>query len=231
MNSVLLLFIPLPKTNAARFVCSRTRRSRMMWSLSLFFLLLTGCQSIAPPAGENPSWTRQRTQLLDMQQWQLRGRVNVRYYDESHTPRIQWQQNAERYHIRLWGTFNAGNTEIDGRPGLVTLEQDGEVLSAESPEDLILEQLGYELPVSHLEYWIKGVPAPVGEAQLAFNELNQLTSLQQDGWSVLYSDMRQYEQFSLPRRVDVSRQTGDVRLRFVGLDWTVTAQPGSATSD
>ena len=52
----------------------------------------------------------------------------------------------------------------------------------------------------------------------------QTIALEQDGWSVIYSDMRQYEQLSLPRRVDVSREAGDVRLRFVGLDWTLADQ-------
>ncbi len=203
------------------------RRFRGLLLLAL--TCLSACQSIAPPAGENPNWQQLRNQLQALESWQLSGRVNVRYYDESHTPRIQWQQQAQRYHIRLWGTFNAGNTEIDGRPGLVTLEQDGEVLTANSPEELILEQLGYELPVSHLEYWIKGIPAPTGTAQLEFDELNQLTQLQQDGWSVLYSDMRQYAHLSLPRRVDVSRQEGDVRLRFVGLNWNLPSTDASDT--
>lgn len=196
------------------------RNTRSLLLLSAL-IGLTACRTVAPPAGENPSWVQLRNELQHLETWQLSGRVNVRYYDESHTPRIQWQQNGEQYHIRLWGTFNAGNTEIDGRPGLVTLEQDGEVLTADTPENLILEQLGYELPVSHLEYWIKGIPAPDSTAQLDFDELNQLTALQQDGWTVLYSDMRQYAQLSLPRRVDVSRQEGDVRLRFVGLNWNV----------
>jgi len=218
--SVLLLYIRA----SASFFREILRRGASMASACALLLILAACQSVAPPAGENPSWLELRNQLQGLESWQLRGRVNVRYYDESHTPRIQWQQNQEQYHIRLWGTFNAGNTEIDGQPGLVTLEQDGEVLMASSPEDLILQQLGYELPVSHLEYWIRGIPAPISEAQLDFNELNQLITLEQDGWSVIYSDMRQYEQLSLPRRVDVSREAGDVRLRFVGLDWTLADQ-------
>jgi len=181
--------------------------------------LLGACQNLAPPAEETDSWGQLRRQLQSLDNWQLRGRVNIRYQQESHTPRIQWQQQAERYHIRLWGTFNAGNTEIDGSPGQVTMEQDGAVLTASSPEQLILDQLGYELPVSYLEYWIKGIPAPASNADLQFNELNQLASLSQDGWTVEYRDMRQYADLPLPRRVDVSRPGEDVRLRFVGLDW------------
>lgn len=194
---------------------------RSILILTLFAGLLSACNSIAPPAGENPDWSRLQRQLQALDNWQLRGRVNVRYHNEAHTPRIQWQQQPEQYHIRLWGTFNAGNTEIDGRPGLVTLEQDGEVLTASSPEDLILEQLGYELPVSYLEFWIRGLPAPASDADLIFDEFNQLATLYQDGWEVRYSDMRQYDSLSLPRRVDVSRPRDDVRLRFVGLDWTL----------
>jgi outer membrane lipoprotein LolB len=187
----------------------------------LLALLISACSSIAPPAGSNDNWNRHSRQLQALDHWQLRGRVNVRYYDENHTPRIQWQQMGEQYHIRLWGTFNAGNTEIEGRPGRVVMEQDGEVLRAESPEDLILQQLGYELPVSYLEYWIKGLPAPEGEADLQFDELNQLLAINQQGWTVQYSDMRQYGEVALPRRVEVFRLNDEVRLRFVGLDWTL----------
>jgi len=234
MMRVLLLYIHKIKSS----VQQQMNRAKSFWreahklsGLLTLGILMSACQSSAPPALENPDWVQLRTQLQSLDDWALRGRVNVRYYDESHTPRIQWQQSGEQYHIRLWGTFNAGNTEIDGGPGLVTLEQDGEVLTASSPEDLILQQLGYELPVSHLEHWIKGVPSPVSDAQLNFNELNQLSSLNQDGWSVIYTDMRQYQQLALPRRVDVSRQEGDVRLRFIGLDWTLKSDLEGGAED
>jgi outer membrane lipoprotein LolB len=124
------------------------------------------------------------------------------------------------YHIRLWGTFNAGNTLIVGRPGFVTLEQDGDILSANSPEKLILQQLGYELPVSQLNYWIKGLPSPDSEANLSFNELNQLTIIEQANWTIKLSDPRQYGAISLPRRVELTRPQNDIRLRFIGLNWS-----------
>lgn len=187
-------------------------------------LTLAGCAAIAPPAVENSVWSSLRGNLESLDDWQLSGRVNVRYYDEAYTPRIRWQQQDSRYAIRLWGTFNAGSTTIEGRPGFVTLQQDGNVLTASSPEDLILQQLGYELPVSHLEYWIKGLPAPGNEAELAFNELNQLSQLVQDGWTVTYPDPRQYDDLTLPRRVDMTRDNDQVRLRFVGLSWNLNPE-------
>lgn len=199
---------------------SFTAISRTAASLLLASALLSACTAIAPPAEENSDWSRQRDQLQDMDSWELRGRVNVRYDNESHTPRINWLQQNVEYHIRLWGTLNVGSTLIVGRPGYVTLESGGETRNANSPEELILQQLGYELPVSQLNYWIKGLPSPDSTAQLSFNELNQLTTIEQANWTINLSDMRQYGQLSLPRRVELTRPRNDIRLRFIGLNWT-----------
>ncbi|MFT4671759.1 MAG: outer membrane lipoprotein LolB [Pseudohongiellaceae bacterium] len=195
---------------------------------TLLLSLLNACSNLAPPAERSSDWVRQRTALQELDSWQLRGRVNVRYNDESDTPSIQWTQQNIEYHIRLWGTFNVGTTVVVGRPGYVTLEQGGDVLTASSPEDLILQQLGYELPVSYLEYWIKGIPAPGSRSDLRFNELNQLIALTQGGWTVSYTDLRQYGNLSLPRRVDVTRNEDDIRLRFFRLNWQLDGSEPNA---
>lgn len=207
------------KTTALYVNQQKLAASHALASLSLVAALLSACAT-APLAKENSNWAKQREQLQDLDSWELRGRVNVRYDNESHTPRIQWLQQNMEYHIRLWGTFNAGNTLIVGRPGFVTLEQDGEILSANSPEKLILQQLGYKLPVSQLNYWIKGLPAPDSTASLSFNEFNQLTTIEQADWTIKLSDPRQYGAISLPRRVELTRPQNDIRLQFIGLNWT-----------
>jgi len=191
-----------------------------IFPLAVVAALLAACAS-APLARENADWNSQRDGLSALSQWQLRGRVNVRYHNESHTPRILWRQRDSDYNIRLWGSFNAGNTLISGGPDGVILESGGEVLQAPTPEDLILRQLGYELPVSHLEYWMRGLPAPAGEPELEFNSLGQLRALRQDGWSVEYDDPRRYDALVLPGAIDLFRARDDVRLRFVGLRWTI----------
>lgn len=190
-------------------------------SAALLLLTLASCTSLAPPAETNSNWAQLRNSLEALDSWEMRGRVDVLYDGESNTPRIRWSQQALEYTIRLWGTLNAGNTLITGQPGRVTLEQGNDVLTAASAEDLILQQLGYELPVSYLEFWVKGIPAPNSSFELRFNELNQLEQLQQDGWTVSYPDLRQYGEITLPRRVEVTRPQNDIRLRFIGLNWSL----------
>ena len=106
-----------------------------------------------------------------------------------------------------------------------------DILTAASPEDLILQQLGYELPVSFLEYWIKGLPAPDSPADLTFNELNQLTNLYQLGWSGSYTDPRLYGVIFLPRRVELTRPQNDIRLRFIGLNWNFDSAVNNSRSN
>jgi len=192
---------------------------------SVTFLLasstfLAACQT-APRLEQSTAWQIRANQLGELDQWQLQGRVNARYENESHTPRIRWQQNQDNYTIRLWGTLNAGNTLIEGRPGFVTFDQGGEVRTASSPESLILEHLGYELPVSQLEYWIKGLPTPDEQHQLELGEFNEVLSMQQSGWTMSYEDYRLFGEYSLPRRIQMSRAERNIRLTFIGLNWIV----------
>ena len=195
-------------------------KGRAVAVLLLAAILLSACTAIPPSAKETSDWSRQRDQLQNFDSWELRGRVNVRYDNESHTPSINWLQHNAEYHIRLWGTLNVGSTLIVGTPDYVTLENGGETRSASSPEELILGQLGYELPLSQLNYWIKGLPSPDSEFQLSFNELNQLTTIEQADWTISLSDMRQYGPISLPRDVILTRLRNDIRLRFFRLSWT-----------
>ena len=200
-------------------------KSEIRYFVSKFFLLALGiilskCSTTTIDLS-NHNWQGQRVLLEKTSDWQLRGRVNVRYQNESYTPRIQWQQQGDNYRIRLWGTFNAGNTLITGEPKLVTMEHDGDSITANTPEELVLDNLGYELPISYLEFWIRSLPAPGSDAELEFSAQNQLSKIRQDEWEIAYLDMRQFDGVILPRRVEITGPKNDMRLRFVGLSWTL----------
>jgi len=205
----------------SQFRTSSSKKLDIAW-LTMSIILFSNCSTFTPVA-PTADWQQQRAIQEELKNWMLRGRVNVQYENESHTPRIQWRQQDKEYNIRLWGTFNAGNTRITGQKEYVTMEHKGDVFKAKSPEELILRQLGYELPVSYLEYWVRGLPAPNSEANFTLDELNQLSQINQDGWTINYQEHRQYGDFILPRRVEVTRPRNDIRLRFVGLTWNLNS--------
>ena len=186
-------------------------------SLAVLFLL-SSCQTILPL--EPGSWPAHQAQLQTLHNWEFRGRVNIRYEDESHTPTINWLQHSSDYRVDLWGTFNAGRTVITGSPGHVTLEQSNQLYSAASPEQMMLDRLGYELPVSMLTYWIKGLPVPTSQYSFTLNEFNLAATIEQQGWHIVYSDYRNIGEFTLPRRVELSHESDNIRLRFIRLNWS-----------
>ncbi|MEX0619771.1 MAG: lipoprotein insertase outer membrane protein LolB [Pseudohongiellaceae bacterium] len=191
--------------------------------LNLFILViaitLSACRSYTPVT-ETAAWELRRERLLAMDRWDMRGRVNARYQGDSDTATINWEQRGRQYVIRLHGTLNAGATRIEGRPGFVTLEaSSGEILQADSPEQLILDQVGYELPVSELNFWIKGIPTPGEPRRLELDEFNQLVSLSQAGWEIRYEAYAMFGAVSLPVRLEMSRPDEDIRLTFFRLDW------------
>lgn len=193
-------------------------------SLLLFGLLpvvLTACLGPARmDAPVNDNWQQRRRILDDLSHWQFTGRIGVRDDNESHSSRIRWQQHDDEYVINLWGALNVGATEITGSPGGVILRQEGsEPQRARTPEQLVYDQLGYELPVTELRYWIKGIPAPDARSTPVFDAANHLISLQQSGWTIQYLGYTNYQTESLPTRIRIEK--APLRLDFVRLDWTL----------
>lgn len=193
---------------------------RTITTLLLPLLLASCATSPRMDAPINDDWVQRQEVLEAMTLWEFTGRIGVRDDRESHSSRIRWQQRGDDYVINLWGTLNAGATEITGEPGRVVLQQEGkDPLTADTPEQLVYEQLGYELPVAQLSYWVKGIPAPGASSEPAFDIDNRLISLQQSGWQVEYLGYTNYETESLPTRIRIHKSP--LRLDFVRLDWTV----------
>jgi len=196
-------------------------------------LLLASCTGTRMDAPVNQEWETRRAVLAALSQWQFTGSVNVRDSQEAHSSRIRWHQDGDVYRINLWGTFNAGATQIDGRPGQVIITPQGEAPTvARSPEELLYQELGYDLPVSELNHWVKGIPAPGQPSKLEFGEDHQLVRFQQAGWQIDYLGFTNYDTEVLPNRLRIQRvhtlPGEELRLDLTRLSWTLA--PGALAS-
>ncbi|MDF1624278.1 MAG: lipoprotein insertase outer membrane protein LolB [Pseudohongiella nitratireducens] len=191
-------------------------------STLLALTLLAGCAGTdRMDAPANAAWEQRQQVLNQLQEWSIQGSLHVRDNQDSQSARIRWWQQQEEFQVNLWGTFNIGATEISGTAERVTVIQAGEPpFISEEPEMLFYDQLGFELPIHYLHYWIKGAPFPGMAAELTFGELNQVSSLNQNGWQVQYLAYTNYGLASLPTRIRLSKSP--LRLDLVRLNWTLT---------
>ena len=156
--------------------------------------------------------------MTQLDGWQINGKVGIRAPKDSGSATLFWLQRQDYYDIRLSGPLGRGAARLTGRPGNVTLEVANQGrYEASSPEELLGEQLGWSLPVSHLVWWVRGLPAPGSKSRVALNADSRLGQLEQDGWKIEYLSYVEQNGFWLPERVKLHGKDLDVTL--VVKDW------------
>lgn len=195
-------------------------RHLMLFSL---ITLLAGCAGLTSREalegqGDAQSWKahKQRISLVDA--WQINGKVGIRAPQDSGSGTLFWLQRQDYFDIRLSGPLGRGAARLTGRPGDIQLEVANQGrYQAESAEQLMREQLGLNLPVSHLFWWIRGLPSPDSKSRLNLDSQSHLAQLQQDGWHVEFLSYAEQNGFWLPERIKLSGY--DLQVTLVIKDW------------
>lgn len=198
---------------------------RHVRNIIAFSLLATlaGCMSLGSHEsveghGDQGLWSQHKQQLTQLDGWQINGKVGIRAPKDSGSATLFWLQRQEYYDIRLSGPLGRGAARLTGRPGNASLEVAGQGrFVAASPEELLGEQLGWSLPVSHLVWWVRGLPAPDSKSRVSLNTDSRLANLEQDGWKIEYLSYVEQNGYWLPERVKLHGPDLDVTL--VVKDW------------
>ena len=184
----------------------------------LFASQLVGCAEVAPAPlvaeNKNISWNDRAKNLADLHAWHIKGALGVRTPQESWTASVQWQQqDATHYTVSLFGPLGTGAAKLTGAPQSVTLESgNGQTIHAKSPEELLTKQAGWVLPVSHLYYWVRGLPVPGIPADKTFDESHRLTLLKQQGWTIQYLRYTSVHQLDVPSKIFLDNAQLNVKL-------------------
>lgn len=145
-------------------------------------LFLTGCQHLSQPNKVIAS-----PQLQDEKNFNLQGKIGVRTPQQSGSAFFTWLQQQDQFDIELTGILGVGKTQIQGKPGEVTLNSAKTgLMTAASPEELLEKATGWQAPIMHLTYWIQAKPA-TANAQITRDHNNRLKQLIEDGWTVDFS--------------------------------------------
>ena len=185
--------------------------------------LLAGCAGLTSREalegqGNAQSWQAHKQQISGLDAWQINGKVGIRAPKDSGSGTLFWLQRQDYYDIRLSGPLGRGAARLTGRPGAVLLEVANQGrYQAESPEQLLQAKLGLNLPVSHLLWWIRGLPSPDSKSRLNLDSHSHLASLSQDGWDVEYLSYTEQNGFWLPERIKLNGF--DLQVTLVIKDW------------
>ena len=162
-------------------------------------------------------WQAHQARLEQLLTWQTIGRLNLRVPGRSDTMSIDWNQQQDSYQLLLNGPFGAAVARISGDQHGVKVDASGETRYGPTPEVLLYSLTGWQFPVSNLRYWVRGLPAPVGNPRLNLNNLGYPEKIVQNGWTVVYQQYGAIRGQRLPTRLMISG--GDVRLSLVLTDW------------
>ncbi len=186
-------------------------------------VLLAGCSSLTSREalegqGDSTLWQAHKQQVGSLDAWQISGKVGIRAPKDSGSGTLFWLQRQDYYDIRLSGPLGRGAARLTGRPGAILLEvaNQGRYQST-SPEALLQQQLGLNLPVSHLLWWIRGLPSPNSKSRLTLDGDSRLAQLRQDGWEVDYLSYAEQNGFWLPERLKLNGH--DLQVTLVIKDW------------
>jgi outer membrane lipoprotein LolB len=170
--------------------------------LILLLLLLSGCVSrLAPPS--------MPARAVPSESWILRGKMGIRTPDKTESASVYWRQQNDQYAIKLFGPLGIGAVELNGQPGkVIFIDNQGKHYQASSPEALLQQNLGWQLPAANLQYWVRALPAPGISAQKTYDQQHQLISLVQQGWKINYLAYRA----KLPYIIELTRSTMSLRL-------------------
>ena len=185
--------------------------------------LLSGCAGLTSHEtlsgqGNPAQWQAHKTQASQLNGWQISGKVGIRSPRESGSATLFWLQRQDYFDIRLAGPMGRGAARLTGRPGAVSLDAANQgQFQAESAEALLQQQLGWSLPVAHLFWWIRGLPAEDSKSRLTLDSESRLAKLEQDDWQVEYLSDVEQNGYWLPERMKLHGANLDITL--VIKDW------------
>lgn len=183
--------------------------------------MLAAC-TLTPPVAEEDleaRWQQRQIELIALTHWQFKARTSIRQDKESWQAGLRWEQAAADYELQVLGPFSMGGLILKGDDQQVVLTvADGQTWQASAPEGLLEQTTGWQLPISALRYWVRGLPAenlPITEKKL--NDDAQITAMTQGDWQIKISEYMKVKGQYLPRKMVI--ENADLHLKMVIDKW------------
>lgn len=150
--------------------------------------------------------------------WHLEGKIAVRDPEDSGSAYVRWRQSNRAYELDISGPLGTGAAAIygDGSRVVMRLSED-KVIVSRTPEALLRTHFGWEVPISGLNWWARGLAIPGAPHQLEKGPDGRPVRLQQEGWDVQFLEYESHIGYPLPVKLELNQGERRVRMRI--RDW------------
>ncbi len=150
----------------------------------------------------------------------LVGRLSVNARRQKFSGGVRWRHTAQDDEIYLFSPLGQIIAEIYRDPtGVRLVTSEPAVYRAQNVEYLTDRELGWELPLAGLQFWVRGKHFPGTVAEKDIDTNNRTVAIRQDGWNIVYLNYypEQAAEPGLPRLLEFSRT--DVKMKLIIDQW------------
>jgi outer membrane lipoprotein LolB len=187
----------------------------------LLVMLLPGCSSMqavdVDEPGRNRLYQTRFDQLARFDNWNLEGRLAVSNSEDGGSGHFKWRKSTGDNQMDFHGALGRGAWRLVADERGAELElADGTVHRGDSIDKLVRLQVGWEIPVGSLSWWVRGLAAPGEYQERMIDDEGKLRQLLQGGWSVEYGRYSLVEGISLPVKLTARQDDWKVKLAIRG---------------
>ncbi|MEO8461071.1 MAG: lipoprotein insertase outer membrane protein LolB [Dokdonella sp.] len=197
-----------------------SRAARHLAALVLA-LVLAGCaqQRIKPDAEALATQATRERALSVHGSWNLSGRLAVSNGKEGGSGSLQWSRDGDAFRFEVHAPVTGKTWTLTGDRRHAELSGLGDhPITGGDASALLTQELGWHVPLTELDYWVRGMRAP-GDADLTVRGDGLPLQIKQAGWKVEYLDYDASLNPPMPRKLFAER--GTQRVRLVIQQWTL----------
>lgn len=164
-------------------------------------------------------------QLKSLEYWTLSGRLALSDGKEGGSGNLTWQKDGAEIRMSFHGAMGKGAWKLQAGPAGARIElANGETHLAPTVAELVLQQLGWQVPVEALTWWVKGLADPGKWENRQLDENGQLLRLSQFGWEVEFGNYGRVGSSWLPSKLTARR--GNYLVKMAVKTWDLKAEAG-----
>ena len=189
--------------------------------LTLIITVLSSCATVTNH--DISSGTKFNTNSLipkldSLTKWEAKGVIGIIHDNNADSASYVYTQDGDTFNIKLYGPMGIGSVDIFGNNDKVTLKtSDGKSTQSSDIRSLMMQQLGWYVPVDGLKYWIKSTAVPDDKFKVNKNINNLPAEISQDGWVITYKKYKLVDNtYPLATNIKMVRKNMSIKIIVKG---------------